>query len=187
MENTKSTTIINSNQGYDRFDDLKRFDESKTGVKGLVDAGLTSIPRIFLHPPETLSDLKPVSQTGSKSIPVIDLSGFDSHRRTAVVDQVSSAARDYGFFQIVNHGISQEILDRTIAAVKAFHEQPAEVRAGFYRREGGTGFSYMSNVDLYQSKAASWRDTMTVRLGPADPRFKIEVPEICRGAVAEWD
>jgi hypothetical protein len=49
-----------------------------------------------------------------------------------------------------------------IGAMKAFHEQPAEVRAQVYRRETGTGVSYLSNVDLFTSKAASWRDTLQV-------------------------
>ncbi|XP_062110190.1 1-aminocyclopropane-1-carboxylate oxidase homolog 1-like [Humulus lupulus] len=165
---------------------LKQFDESKAGVKGLVDTGLTSIPSFFVHPTETLSDLKPTHQTPPQSIPVIDLSGFDSDRRGAIVDQVSRSARDFGFFQIINHGISQETLDRTLAAVKAFHELPAEAKAKYYDRSGGgrTGFTYMSNVDLYQSKAASWRDTMTARL---EAVVMEEVPEICRDAVAEWD
>ncbi|KAF0915105.1 hypothetical protein E2562_033694, partial [Oryza meyeriana var. granulata] len=35
--------------GYDRLRDLKAFDDTKAGVKGLVDAGVTAIPRIFHH------------------------------------------------------------------------------------------------------------------------------------------
>ena len=35
---------------YDQNIELKAFDDSKLGVKGLVDAGLTKIPRIFIHP-----------------------------------------------------------------------------------------------------------------------------------------
>jgi hypothetical protein len=33
---------------YDRMSELKAFDESKAGVKGLADAGVTKIPRIFI-------------------------------------------------------------------------------------------------------------------------------------------
>ncbi|GMN75779.1 hypothetical protein TIFTF001_056277, partial [Ficus carica] len=43
--------------GYDRMKELKEFDESKIGVKGLSDSGTASIPRFFIHPPETLADL----------------------------------------------------------------------------------------------------------------------------------
>ncbi|KAM7462959.1 hypothetical protein LguiA_031080 [Lonicera macranthoides] len=36
---------------YDRTSELKAFDETKAGVKGLVDAGITQVPRIFHQPP----------------------------------------------------------------------------------------------------------------------------------------
>ncbi|KAL4317580.1 hypothetical protein AHAS_Ahas15G0399300 [Arachis hypogaea] len=34
---------------YDRNKELKLLDETKAGVKGLVDAGLTKLPKIFVH------------------------------------------------------------------------------------------------------------------------------------------
>jgi hypothetical protein len=159
--NLKTTTIIRSStESYDRANDVKRFDDSKVGVKGLVDSGITTIPRFFVHPPETLSDLKPGTRTGSgpEIIPAIDLSGLDSgNRRSVIVEEIRRAASTFGFFQIVNHGVPLDVLDRTMASVKGFHEQPTEKKAGVYRREISTGVSYMSNVDLYHSKAASWR------------------------------
>ncbi|GMN38468.1 hypothetical protein TIFTF001_007695 [Ficus carica] len=172
---------------YDRAQELKRFDDTKAGVKGLVDSGVTKIPPIFVHPPENLSDLKPDPNARSVPIPVIDLAGFDPVRRDAVAEEVSRAAREHGFFQIVNHGVPAATLYRTIAAVKTFHEQPAAERERHYERNPtGLSVTYMSNVDLYQSKAASWRDTLTVRLGP-DPPVREEVPEVCREMVEEWN
>lgn len=60
----------NSEQIYDRLSQLKAFDETKAGVKGLVDGGVTKIPQIFISPPDTLG--KGASNLDS-SIPVIDL------------------------------------------------------------------------------------------------------------------
>ncbi|KAF3432129.1 hypothetical protein FNV43_RR26868 [Rhamnella rubrinervis] len=179
------TAMTSSDEEYDRAKEVKQFDDSKMGVKGLVDSGLTTIPRIFIHPPETLSDLKSTSQTrpDSISIPTIDLSGcYDSDLRSTIADQISRAARESGFFQITNHGIPSETIDRTIAAIKAFHEQPTEIKSQFYSREMGSGVSYISNIDLYQSKAASWRDTLQVRMG-----LNLPAPEICRKEVVDWD
>nr|QBM92029.1 1-aminocyclopropane-1-carboxylate oxidase 4 [Rosa x burboniana] len=173
-------------QGYDRAEEVKQFDDSKLGVKGLVDSGLSSIPRIFIHPPEILQQFQPTTRPNAQPIPTIDLSDLHSDRRSSIVDQVSGACRNFGFFQITNHGIPTVVLDRTIAAVKAFHEQPTEVKARFYRREMGQGVSYLSNVDLYTSKAASWRDTLQVRLGPV-PAADDEVPEICRDEIVAWN
>ncbi|XP_039163705.1 1-aminocyclopropane-1-carboxylate oxidase homolog 3-like [Eucalyptus grandis] len=67
-------------QAFDRAQELKRFEESQLGVKGLLDSGLTSIPPLFIHPPETLSGLKParLRPVSIRSIPNIDLSSCDS-------------------------------------------------------------------------------------------------------------
>ncbi|XP_039163316.1 1-aminocyclopropane-1-carboxylate oxidase homolog 4-like [Eucalyptus grandis] len=170
-------------QAFDRAQELKRFEESKLGVKGLLDSGLTSLPPLFIHPPETLSTLKP-ARPRPDSIPTIDLSCCDSFRRPSVVAEVGRAARELGFFRVVNHGVPTEVLDRTIAAVKAFHEQPMEAKAKIYRREMGTGVSFFSNIDLFLSKAASWRDTLRIGLGPKLADVE-EIPEVCRNKVLE--
>ena len=55
-----------ANSTYDRMKELKEFDQSKIGVKGLADSGITSIPRFFVHSPDTLDLKKPTSQTWTK-------------------------------------------------------------------------------------------------------------------------
>ena len=54
--------------------------------------------------------------------------------------------------------------DSAIASMKGFHEQPTEIKAQVYRNDIGMGVSYMSNVDLYHSKATSLRQTKTSKL-----------------------
>ena len=153
-------TLTTNDEEYDRVKAVKQFDESKLGVKGLLDSGITTIPRFFIHPPEVLAQLKPASVTGPDLIPTIDLSGVDSPNRSLIVDQIRRASSSFGFFQIINHGVPLGVLDRTMASIKGFHEQPTEIKARYYRRGIGNGVSFISNVDLYNSKAASWRYTI---------------------------
>lgn len=170
---------------FDRNKELKLFDDSKTGVKGLLESGVTTLPRIFVHPPEILSDLKPGKR--HVTIPVVDLSGsYSDDQHAAVVEDVRRAASEFGFFQVVNHGIPNETVDGIIGAIKAFNEQPPEYRSQYYRRAVGSGVSYLSNVDLYRSKAASWRDTLLAALSPNPPKRE-EWPEVCADAVPAWD
>lgn len=171
--------------GYDRMKEVKEFDESKIGVKGLSDSGITSIPRFFVHPPETLSDLK--TSSTCTDIPLIDLSDFHSSSHLfKIVEQVKEAARTWGFFQVINHGVPVSVLDDTINAIKAFHDQPQEVKAKYYKREESHGVMYTSNNDLYRAKAAAWHDSLQAWMGPKPPKLE-DIPEICRNEVVAWD
>ncbi|KAI4373219.1 hypothetical protein MLD38_011369 [Melastoma candidum] len=166
----------------DRADLIRQFEDTKLGVKGLVDSGITVIPPLFVHPPETLADVKPKGpEEHAVDIPIIDLS---AGTREEVVELVARAAHEVGFFQVVNHGVEPEVLERLIGAVRAFHEQDPNIKQANYTRTGRV--SFFSNVDLFHSKAASWRDTLQIRLSPEFENDE-EFPEICRDELREYD
>ncbi|KAM0952767.1 putative oxoglutarate/iron-dependent dioxygenase, non-heme dioxygenase domain-containing protein [Dioscorea sansibarensis] len=162
----------------DRVTALKEFDDTKTGVKGLVDSGITSIPAIFHHPNICFS----IPSATHLSIPTVDL----SLPRPIAVDLIHSACRDWGFFQLVNHGIPLSTIENTISAVRSFHELPAAIRSQHYRRAPGAGVSYFSNLDLFLSAAANWKDTLKVTFGPVPPEVD-RIPEVCRLELVAWD
>ncbi|KAL9234414.1 hypothetical protein vseg_009288 [Gypsophila vaccaria] len=171
---------------YDRYKEAIGFENTKLGVKGLVDSGITSIPRIFHHQPETLFNSTSSDNDLNQLIPVIDMS---SEGHNELVGRIRDAASELGFFQVVNHGVPHGLLRSLVDAVRAVHETNAEEKVGYYRRDivdVGTGFGFYSNHDLFHSKAASWRDTITVRLGPT-PVNPQDIPAICRNEVMEWE
>jgi isopenicillin N synthase-like dioxygenase len=76
----------------------------------------------------------------------IDLSDFDE-RFDEIGDELWAAAVDVGFFQIVNHGIPQEIVDRAFAASKAYFDLPAEIKEQYpLRKADNAGYEFRSQV-----------------------------------------
>ncbi|KAL3507669.1 hypothetical protein ACH5RR_033051 [Cinchona calisaya] len=149
----------------DRLQELKAFDNTKAGVKGLVDSGVTTLPRIFILPPEELIEELNLGHS-QLEVPVIDLSGIqgDDQRKTAVIDEILRAQEEWGFFQVTNHGIPDSVLGGMIDATHQFHEQDVELKKQFYSRDPSRMVRYYSNVDLHQSRAAIWKDTLAINL-----------------------
>ncbi|KAH7655991.1 Iron/ascorbate family oxidoreductases protein [Dioscorea alata] len=162
----------------DRMIALKEFDDTKTGVKGLVDSGITSLPAIFHHHNMCLS----IPSATHLSIPIVDL----SLPRPMAIDLIHSACRDWGIFQLINHGIPLSTIDNTISAVRSFHELPPAIRSQHYKRDRSAAFRYFSNPDLFLSSAATWKDTLNVSFGPVQPEVD-QIPEVCRSELVEWD
>ncbi|KAL6343545.1 hypothetical protein AAG906_024910 [Vitis piasezkii] len=149
--------------------EIKAFDDTKLGVKGLVDAGMTKIPRIFIHPQHYLQD-KLVCEDSQFSIPTIDLQGVtsDAILRAKAIEKIQNACEKWGFFQIVNHGIPKSDLEEMLAGVRRFHEQDAEVKKEFYTR------------DLRKrSPTVTWRDTLGLNMDSISPEPET-LPAVCR-------
>ncbi|KAG1342482.1 putative Flavone synthase [Cocos nucifera] len=73
------------------------------------------------------------SGTGT-TIPTVDLSPFfheDENGRKKATEIIHHACQTYGFFRIVNHGMSSELMARAIKLSKAFFELPEEEKLKF--------------------------------------------------------
>ncbi|KAF8392229.1 hypothetical protein HHK36_022571 [Tetracentron sinense] len=178
--------LSGSTTDYDRTRELKAFDCTKAGVKGLVDTGVAKIPRIFIRPPDKLDEKSDVDKTHLE-IPIIDLQGIDKDttKRKKIVDLVGHASETWGFFRVINHGIPISVLDGMIDGVRRFHEQDTEVKKEYYTRDPTSKVSFYSNFDLYQSPAANWVDSLlsTMASVSANPE---ELPVACRDIVIEY-
>ncbi|KAL9255870.1 1-aminocyclopropane-1-carboxylate oxidase homolog 1-like protein [Drosera capensis] len=191
MVATIKTPVAADEPKYDRKIDVKAFDETKLGVKGLLDTGVTTLPPIFVNNQDLpLDRLTVVQDEAAKhaGIPIIDFSGVndDPARRKEIVKEIQDAHATWGFFQIVNHGIPQSMLDEIREGVLKFFELDVETRRKYYSREyEKKKFVYNSNYFLYEGPVTNWRDTISTMIAPvsADPE---EIPEVCRDIILEY-
>ncbi|XP_050275354.1 1-aminocyclopropane-1-carboxylate oxidase homolog 1-like isoform X2 [Quercus robur] len=165
---------------YDRQKELKAFDDTKAGVKGIVDSGIVKIPPIFVIPTDELSCEKSYSGSTHLQVPVINLKDIreGSVQRKQVVEKIQHASETWGLFQIVNHGIPEDVLDDMIKGIRRFHEQPTEVKREYYSRDVPKNVTFLSNYHLYKAKFANWRDTLSFSMAPVAPSPE-EYPAVC--------
>ncbi|XP_059651887.1 1-aminocyclopropane-1-carboxylate oxidase homolog 1-like [Cornus florida] len=155
-----STTEKSIDGDYNWAKGVTEFEETKAGVKGLVDAGIANIPSFFINPPENLQN----SSNTTHQIPIIDLKGFENggQHRQKIVNEICKASETWGFFQIINHGVPDTVMDGMIEGARLFHEQPGETKMELYSRDRTQNVRYYSNEYLHLSKAAAnWNDTLS--------------------------
>ncbi|CAI9775962.1 unnamed protein product [Fraxinus pennsylvanica] len=149
-------------QEYDRMQELKAFDETKAGVKGLVDAGLQKIPKIFVRPNEELEEELNYKRAQIE-VPVIDMGGLEkAGRRKQIVEEVRIASETWGFFQDI------------------------EVKKKYYTRDNTRRVRFNSNYDLFTSRTANWRDTLSISFSDPEQIDSKEFPDSCRESALEY-
>ncbi|MGA1599774.1 MAG: isopenicillin N synthase family dioxygenase [bacterium] len=65
----------------------------------------------------------------TSKVPQIDFTPFlegSEQGKRHVATQIGSACRTIGFFTLVNHGVSQDLIDRVFSANREFHQLPLE-------------------------------------------------------------
>ncbi|GMH29852.1 hypothetical protein Nepgr_031695 [Nepenthes gracilis] len=87
------------------------------------------------------------------SIPVIDMAMNEG----ILIEKIVKASEEYGFFQIINHGVSEELCRGMLDAIAAFIQLPPEEKALFTGNETKDGrvFSYFLKDENAPSKKIS--------------------------------
>ncbi|XP_038877359.1 1-aminocyclopropane-1-carboxylate oxidase homolog 1-like isoform X2 [Benincasa hispida] len=179
------TPFSKLDETFDRASELKSFDETKAGVKGLVDSGMTEIPGIFYCPPKEGSNSVP-NET-HLGVPVVDLEDIhkDPLKRREAMEKIREASETWGFFQVLNHGVPVSVQEEIINGTRRFFEQDTEVKKQYYTRDDTKPFVYNCNFDLFSAPVTNWRDTFSTQMTPNSPNPQ-DLPQVCRDILIEY-
>ncbi|XVE59874.1 hypothetical protein DITRI_Ditri05aG0082100 [Diplodiscus trichospermus] len=152
------------------------------GIKGLVDAGVESVPELYILPVEERLDASKV--VPELSIPVIDVSNWDDPK---VTESICQAASKLGFFQIINHGIPLEVLNTVKAAAHRFFGLPNEERKKYWTGNSPTDTVALKTSFVPQAEAVlEWKDYISFRYVPGDQESFALWPAVCKDQVVEY-
>ncbi|KAK7393403.1 hypothetical protein VNO78_21958 [Psophocarpus tetragonolobus] len=115
------------------------------------------LPEGYVFPPELRpGDLK--IPLGTK-IPVIDLNEAQNGDRTNTAHKIIKAAEEFGFFQVINHGISENEMKEAVSVFKELFEMPAEEKQKLCTDDPSkTCKMFTSSVNYATEKVHLWRD-----------------------------
>jgi isopenicillin N synthase-like dioxygenase len=92
------------------------------------------------------------------TIPVIDLAPYLEGAAGALettAAELHHALEEIGFFIIVNHGVSQDLIDRTFAQARRFHDQPLDAKMALRMNEHNNGYMAMNRYAVWTSEVNS--------------------------------
>jgi len=93
------------------------------------NAALASEAENFILPEKIRPEFSDVSQLSS--MPIIDM----SENQAGLVQKVSQACEEFGFFQIINHGVSPELCRRMLDVTTEFFVESSEEKFAYFSED----------------------------------------------------
>ncbi|KAG9455451.1 hypothetical protein H6P81_008355 [Aristolochia fimbriata] len=142
-----------------------------------------SLPERYKRP---LAERPNLSQVIKEEIPLIDLGCSD---RREMVRSIGEACRSYGFFQVINHGISRAMMEEIMGTAREFFHQPMEEKMKLYSDDPAKKTRLSTSFNVKKETVHNWRDYLRLHCyplqdfvhdwPPSPPAFKEVVSRYC--------
>ncbi|KAF5731317.1 2-oxoglutarate (2OG) and Fe(II)-dependent oxygenase superfamily protein [Tripterygium wilfordii] len=121
----------------------------------------SNLPESYVRPESERPRLSEVSTC--ENVPVIDLGCQD---RTQIVRQIGDACEDYGFFQVINHGVSREVTEQMLQVAFDFFSLPVEEKLKLYSDDPSKTMRLSTSFNVNKEKVHNWRDYLRLHCYP---------------------
>ncbi|KAL6591516.1 hypothetical protein ACP70R_050019 [Stipagrostis hirtigluma subsp. patula] len=133
-----------------------------------------SVPEPYRLPEHKRPGSSPSSkQSKEAAIPVVDLGGADHGK---IVEQILQAGREFGFFQVINHGVADEVMREMMSAAEEFFRLPTEEKMVHYSTDSKKVPRFHTSVGKDEEKLLYWRDCLKLGCYPFE-QFKHQWPD----------
>ncbi|XP_057872895.2 probable 2-oxoglutarate-dependent dioxygenase SLC1 isoform X2 [Cryptomeria japonica] len=137
-------------------------------VKSLSEQKIERLPTKYILPPSQRPKLNEIFAQQTYDLPVIDLSGLQGDRRSEVVKAIGNAAAQKGFFQVVNHGIPEMVVEEMLKVSSEYFEVPLEERQKFMSTDVRKPIRYGTSWNQLNDTCFCWRDFLKHYCHPLD-------------------
>ncbi|KAK2998004.1 hypothetical protein RJ639_025282 [Escallonia herrerae] len=139
------------------------------GVKHLWESGIKIVPMKYVLP--VLE--RPVAMNGESyatklnlKLPLIDFAELQGSNRPQVLKSLANACENYGFFQLVNHEISNDAISNVLDVAGRFFELPSEEREKYMSVDMRSPVRYGTSFNQTKDGVYCWRDFLKLVCNP---------------------
>ncbi|KAE8673024.1 putative Uracil permease [Hibiscus syriacus] len=147
----------------------KENDEFQKGVKHLLENGVRKLPNMYILPisdrPNVDKEQPIMAKSGLKSS-IIDFAELQGPNRSHVLNSLSLACEEYGFFQVVNHGIPIHVIRRIVDVSTSFFGLPHEERSKYMSSDMASPVRYGTSWNQNKDDVFYWRDFLKLVCHP---------------------
>uniref|UniRef100_A0ACD5V9Z3 Uncharacterized protein n=1 Tax=Avena sativa TaxID=4498 RepID=A0ACD5V9Z3_AVESA len=127
----------------------------------------------------------------SVALPVIDLQAAVGEGRPQVVRKIMEAGKEFGFFQVINHGLGEDVIQGFREAAGQFFGLPEEEKLQYYFDDQSKPFRVVSgHITSYNNTndMRYWHDCLKIWCYPVDKLMHQwpSQPEIFRESLAKY-
>ncbi|KAJ4977362.1 hypothetical protein NE237_002468 [Protea cynaroides] len=154
------------------------------GIKGLADSSISRVPDEFVQPPHERIDKLEMKRHHIP--PPIDLYQLDGPNHDQTVEALTEAAENVGLFQVVNHGVPTQLLERLKDTAHPFFNQPTEKKVIYLKEVSSNTFvEYASSFAPEKEEVFEWSDHLKMTYGGDAEALKYW-PEECREVALDY-
>ncbi|TYI95523.1 hypothetical protein E1A91_D01G003700v1 [Gossypium mustelinum] len=135
----------------------------------MTTVSMGEVDQAFIQSIEHRANLDNIEIEG---IPLIDLSLSHTTDINLLVSEIGNACKNWGFFQVINHGVPLELLEKIKVAAKAFFDQPVEEKRKVKRDEVNAMGYHESE---HTKNVRDWKEVFDFLI--KDPSFLPASPE----------
>ncbi|GLJ45842.1 hypothetical protein SUGI_0965010 [Cryptomeria japonica] len=160
------------------------------GESNLLQRGIKHLPPTYVRPVEERPSGHVLVE---EKIPLIDLSGLEDERRGKTMVEISNACKQWGVFQLINHGMSSELLNAGRDVSRRFFQLPLEEKQK-HANDPKTYVGHGSRTGVQKGAILDWGEYCYHHFLPASVReehkwpskpleYRSAMKEYCNGAV----
>ena len=154
FENGRSPDLGNGSSSAFVKNELE-WPEQIQRVQGIAESGIKTLPRDYVKP--DVERPQAGNTSFQEDIPVIDMCGLNDERLCKTMEEVSVACREWGFFQVINHGIDTKLLTTALDVSRDFFNLPIEEKEK-HANDPITYEGYGSRLGVQKAAVPDWGD-----------------------------